>query len=107
VVGGWGLVLAALRLGLKEVPAVTIADLDDADVEGSAARGGSLPGRACRYKSGDRENGVQATPWATRHHPFSRVIVQLKGAATQVDTQRSRTQDACRVPNFRHTAVLQ
>jgi DNA modification methylase len=30
VVGGWGLVLAALRLGLKEVPAVTIADLDDA-----------------------------------------------------------------------------
>jgi DNA modification methylase len=30
VVGGWGLVLAAGRLGLKEVPAVTITDLDDA-----------------------------------------------------------------------------
>ena len=30
VVGGWGLVLAARWLGLKEVPAVTISDLDDA-----------------------------------------------------------------------------
>ena len=30
VIAGWGLVVAAKRLGLTEVPAVTIADLDEA-----------------------------------------------------------------------------
>ena len=30
VIAGWGLVLAAKQLGLTEVPAVTIADLDEA-----------------------------------------------------------------------------
>src|SRR5260370_28657043 len=30
VIAGWGLAVAAKRLGLTEVPAVTIADLDDA-----------------------------------------------------------------------------
>src|SRR5260370_39376695 len=30
VIAGWGLVVAAKRLGLTEVPAVTIADLDQA-----------------------------------------------------------------------------
>src|ERR1700694_4006369 len=30
VIAGWGLVAAAKRLGLTEVPAVTIADLDEA-----------------------------------------------------------------------------
>jgi hypothetical protein len=32
VVAGWGLVLAARKLGLPEVPAVTIADLGEADL---------------------------------------------------------------------------
>jgi DNA modification methylase len=30
VVGGWGLVLAARKIGLSEVPAVTVSDLDEA-----------------------------------------------------------------------------
>src|SRR5271167_2762701 len=30
VIAGWGLALAAKKLGLPEVPAVTIADLDEA-----------------------------------------------------------------------------
>src|SRR5260221_13496464 len=30
VIAGWGLVLGAKRLGLPELPAVTIADLDEA-----------------------------------------------------------------------------
>jgi ParB-like chromosome segregation protein Spo0J len=32
VVAGWGLVLAAQRLGLTEMPAVTLTDLADADL---------------------------------------------------------------------------
>src|SRR5215467_8730557 len=32
VVAGWGLVLAAQRLGLSEVPAVRLSDLSDADL---------------------------------------------------------------------------
>jgi hypothetical protein len=32
VVAGWGLVLAARRLGLADVPAVTVADLDEAEL---------------------------------------------------------------------------
>jgi DNA modification methylase len=32
VVGGWGLVLAARKIGLSEVPAVTVSDLDEANL---------------------------------------------------------------------------